>query len=213
MAVVEQLYAELLVNIRSITLFIGVDGDSTAKDLQALLRPDRTSLTVAYGDHRCTTFSLPAAVLGDTSTPLRLLPASNREVTCRLALDGDRWTQIIDDEEPLAPWSARNLRGLECAHCRGCRRTVLSVGAIHEWKDLPSENWAEMMDFWHCHKPDEPSKAEHQAQTDGKGYAASNRLTARPGTGLVDTCHLVVSEADCGAISVGFALPFPIPHM
>lgn len=34
------------------------------------------------------------------------------------------------------------------------------------WKDLPSGNWAEMMDFWHCHKPDPEGGHEHG---DGEG--------------------------------------------
>jgi hypothetical protein len=75
------------------------------------------------------------------------------------------------------------------------------------WKDLPSGNWAEMMDFWHCHKPDphedDPQseataalKLEDQtAQT--KGYGASSRVEAIGRTVLIDVATFLLSEEDC----------------
>lgn len=64
------------------------------------------------------------------------------------------------------PWSARYLPSGEAGlACRGCGAEIVSPGRIKSWKDLPSENWAEMMEFWHCHKPDLPPRPTADQKT------------------------------------------------
>lgn len=69
------------------------------------------------------------------------------------------------------------------------------------WKDLPSGNWAEMMDFWHCHKPDPPEEERNKEGEDPnavvKGYGAGNQLVAVEGTVLVDVTSFLVKGVDC----------------
>jgi ubiquitin-protein ligase E3 D len=70
---------------------------------------------------------------------------------------------------------------------------------IDEFKDLPNENWAEMMDFWHCHKP--PNNSENGANST-KSYSASNKIKSLRGAGLVDLGSFLFHENDCTNIKV-----------
>lgn len=150
-----------------------------------------------------------------------------REISFRLSL--------ANDEEPLkskgevmdefVPWTARDMSPSVRVGCRDCKADILrsfhccasdsaaqgdSMGGW-TWKDLPSGNWAEMMDFWHCHKPDPREESngmthgserldgmspdEHNSQV--KGYGAANSVVSTPGTILVDVATFLVSEVDC----------------
>jgi hypothetical protein len=114
---------------------------------------------------------------------------------------------LIDD---FVPWTAADMSPSTKLRCRGCENVVLDMPRCADgsentgpagwtWKDLPSGNWAEMMDFWHCHKPDPPEGHGHgedpNAQT--KGYGAANQVVATAGTVLVDVATFLVSEVDC----------------
>ncbi|EGW33072.1 uncharacterized protein SPAPADRAFT_150678 [Spathaspora passalidarum NRRL Y-27907] len=50
-----------------------------------------------------------------------------------------------------------------CANCE----TPLIRSEMYTFKDMPSEYWYEMMDFWHCHKPE--SDHDHSHDKDYKG--------------------------------------------
>lgn len=117
---------------------------------------------------------------------------------------------LIDD---FVPWTAADMSPSTRLRCSGCENVILNNPRCADgsgdtspagwtWKDLPSGNWAEMMDFWHCHKPDPPEGHRHvedpNAQT--KGYGAANQVVATAGTVLVDVATFLVSEADCGGL-------------
>ncbi|OCL11743.1 hypothetical protein AOQ84DRAFT_286583, partial [Glonium stellatum] len=95
-----------------------------------------------------------------------------------------------------------------------CEGGLLGLGRVKGWRDLPSENWAEMMDFWHCHKPSEHHDHGHghgglghgEEAGKSKGYAASNRLRAIKGTGFVDLGAFLVREEDCEGVKVSAVL-------
>lgn len=86
--------------------------------------------------------------------------------------------------------------------CRGCTAVIVEKGQVGEWRDLPSENWAEMMDFWHCHKPDDHDHGNAHQHKDTnlasiKGYGANTRFTAQVGVGFVDLASFLLAEDDC----------------
>lgn len=123
------------------------------------------------------------------------------------------------------PWMAGDMGPSTKARCRACGSVVLDdpvcpagAGANYDasagsagwvWKDLPSGNWAEMMDFWHCHKPD---THDHEKDPEGgtvsiqernsqvRGYGAANQVVARPGTVLVDVPSFLVVGEDCKGV-------------
>jgi hypothetical protein len=120
---------------------------------------------------------------------------------------------LVDD---FVPWTAADMSPTTRLRCCGCENIVLDTRSEGwTWKDLPSGNWAEMMDFWHCHKPDPPNGHGHgededpNAQT--KGYGAANQVVATAGTVLVDVATFLVSEADCrGLKKVRIVLVFSL---
>jgi hypothetical protein len=94
--------------------------------------------------------------------------------------------------------------------CKSCEGVIVSKGKIRQWKDLPNENWAEMMDFWHCHKPDEHHLHDHSHDevVGQKGYAAGNRLQAVDGVGFVDLASFLLAEQDCDGAQVSYTFRF-----
>ncbi|KAL1871063.1 hypothetical protein VTK73DRAFT_2259 [Phialemonium thermophilum] len=80
------------------------------------------------------------------------------------------------EDDSAVPWPASDLRAGEPVRCRACGAVLVSVRAIEMWKDLPSENWAEMMEFWHCHKPGEEGHGHaHGHGREGHGQKTEER--------------------------------------
>ena len=65
------------------------------------------------------------------------------------------------------------------------------------------------MEFWHCHKPNEPHDHEHQ--TDKKGYSADSMLAITPSVGLVNATSFILAADDCENIKVGHRVFFILP--
>lgn len=81
---------------------------------------------------------------------------------------------FLDDGQDSNPWSIKQLKRLETKSkingsianaaqfkCKSCESKLISSETITTWKALPSETWAEMMDFWHCHKPSDDGGHNH----------------------------------------------------
>lgn len=140
-----------------------------------------------------------------------------RELSFRMQIDPDDTgdglirpdTEVTGEE--YVPWMAGDMSSYSRLGCRECGNVVLDCapaptdsGSGWVWKDLPSGNWAEMMDFWHCHKPDthDHDHGDHTVSIEKrnsqvKGYGAANRVVASSGTGLVDVATFLVAEDDC----------------
>ena len=149
----------------------------------------------------------------------------NREMSFRMQIDPADAACLVPGEEitgDYVPWMAGDMGPLARLRCRGCENVVLdskcsgfsaasadsdvngtaSTGRV--WKDLPSGNWAEMMDFWHCHKPDshdhdhgDNTVSIEERNSQVKGYGAANQVVAARGTVLVDVPTFLVAESDC----------------
>ena len=111
-------------------------------------------------------------------------------------------------EANYVPWSAPELNSLQPGFsCARCHATVLGRDRIRSWKDLPSENWAEMMDFWHCHKPHEK---DEDTEKGGRLILAKERDTGRrkgglvptQGVGLVGLTYFLIDRVDCVGVDV-----------
>ena len=254
-----RLYAELLPNIRQVTLYVSLPispnnpdtCNNGSSDSSIVLSSDYRRITVAH-NKKTAKLNLPAQV---SETSRERLGFNNEqknkggETSFRLHIDNQQKTEggggqgrgheaneEDEDEVDGVPWSAATLGSETRLRCRQCQNILLrsrleldddlslecgeessrgkkgSNGRI--FKDLPSQNWAEMMDFWHCHKPDEPGHNHGHEHTHGdsgahqdpkmaqdqngtvKGYGASNRVVATPGTVLVDVSSFVVAEED-----------------
>lgn len=197
------LYAELLLHIRTVTLFASLRSHHT-RETKVRLNADGSCITVSHEGCKAT-IRLPIKVdgRGDAALELPAQPPS-KELTLRLQLEEQEGTDMLglmaeERKANIVPWdgvSLSNIGDIEI-RCKNCEGVVLKRGMVTEWKDLPNENWAEMMDFWHCHKPDEHDLHNHLHEVGGqKGYAAGNRLKAAEGVGFVDLTSFLLKEQD-----------------
>ncbi len=209
------LYAELLVNIRQISLAASLpsitsDGPSPRVSIASDCRT--VELTHGAGTGSSTTrLTLPAkAAIGATALPIPDRQKSTATLSWRLPLEPSSLPPSHQADD--MPWSATDLETGCGVACRQCGSNIIPAGAVATWKDLPSENWAEMMEFWHCHKPDHhhhhstdedhsSGKADEKSLA-SRGYGASSAISAQEGIGFVDLTTLLFAETDCQNVTV-----------
>lgn len=210
------IYAELLSNIRQISVIASLDTPCDAAT-KVELAPQGQRVVLTHAGETIS-LNLPGHVAA--SSRLQKPALGSRELSWRLPLaDAPASSALEHLQENEAPWSAKQLGNNPGFACRNCNTTVLKEGVIETWKDLPSENWAEMMEFWHCHKPDVPEHEQNheqnhesngasgQSQADfnaNRGYGANTKFVARPGTAFIDSTTFLLSENDCSGLSVRF---------
>ncbi|EEY19840.1 conserved hypothetical protein [Verticillium alfalfae VaMs.102] len=156
---------------------------------------------------------LPGRVSAPSALPIPSTPPSGPTslawrlpVSTSVALPSTR-----DELQPTVPWSARDLTPRSATACRQCGEAVVPEDRLDVWKDLPSENWAEMMDFWHCHKPHDHDQEKNGDDGDDehltkRGYGANSSIAAQTRVGFVDLTSFLLAEEDCINLR-----PFPIP--
>jgi hypothetical protein len=194
-----ELYSELLTNIRTVTLVASLKTESN-HETKAELSADGQNITVSHEGHTAS-IRLPTQMNGGGTAALTLPARPSKDLTLRLQLEekAPGLLKFENGTENLVPWPASAMN--DGVQCRKCGTNLLRGNAITEWKDLPNENWAEMMDFWHCHKPHEHNH-NHDA-SNSKGYSSSNKFKAVPGNGLVGLSYIILATDDCANIKVG----------
>ncbi|KAF2152963.1 hypothetical protein K461DRAFT_131736 [Myriangium duriaei CBS 260.36] len=199
------LFAEYLGLVHTINLTVQL-GQLTTEELAPSINLEGSIICLEINGEKHSV-TLPASLVQESRISDCLPDSSAKTKTSRLKtlpLNSDNNSQ---DDQYTNPWSAQNLGINLSIHCCGsngfdknCSGLVLPEARISDIKDLPSETWAEMMDLWHCHKPDEPG--ENGTSLTTKGYSATSKLTARSGTVFVDTLSFLVSEQDCTNVRV-----------
>lgn len=197
-----QLYAELLLNIKSLTLS-GTIRSKATQETKATLTTDGSEICVRHEGHEAT-IRVPAKKLGSAKATLDVPANCTEPINARVQIEGDLSDLITlrdDHSGNISPWSAPSLCTESSVSCAACSAPLIRPRALAQWKDLPSEGWAEMMDFWHCHKPEIGRKPVDDNDLGAlKGYGADNKLQAVKGTGLVDQSTFLVSPEDSLAI-------------
>lgn len=190
------IYAELLLHIRQVAV-LAILPSPANPSTHIGISADSKTLSLEHEGQRAIA-ELPCPVLGianrreDTSQQelsFRLQPSA----AARLPTPGRLPAGDV-------PWSASTLSPNMQIACKGCKR--LLVRPVQTWKDLPSGGWAEMMELWHCHKPNVPGSSDHSSTSSIKGYGASNTIGPSPGTALVDIGHFVLADEDCIGLQV-----------
>lgn len=210
------LYAELLANIRQISLAAALPSPCDSSTRVAI-SADCQTVELKHRGSTCA-LKLPGkASLGGVVLPIQDKQHGSTSLEWRLPLDASSLPPA--NQADNTPWSATDLDAESGVDCRGCANNIVRSGSVKVWKDLPSGNWAEMMEFWHCHKPD-----HHHHHHDGKtgkagnqslamrGYGASSSISARKGVGFVDLTTLLLDETDCQPLTVScFRRKCPVP--
>ena len=202
------LYAEHLLNIRTLSIQAALSTVSN-KETRATLSADGSILTLTH-ENETASIKLPINLSPnqESNITLTIPPVPSKTLTFRVSLeekeDVDRsvLSEDRDEQGNVIPWTASSLTPETEIQCRCCDGILVERGRIATWKDLPSEGWAEMMDFWHCHKPDEGHEYDRAKST--KGYAASSQLHVEAGVALVDPLDFVLLPEDCTNVKVGW---------
>jgi len=192
-------YAELLLNIRTLTVAISLPSLSSSLTCLELTEDCKAIHLIHHCEERI--IKLPAKVL-PVKLPIPDVPSSTLNVRLHINASEPLMALAADQGDNTYPWTASSLHSSDALTCRICANVFVAAYTIHQWKDLPSENWAEMMDFWHCHKPEVPAKMCADDAADLKGYSASSHLSARSNTGFVDVCQFLFSQGDCSGLEV-----------
>lgn len=198
------LYAEHLRNIRCLSIQASLKTAANGQTA-ATLSADGNTLSLAH-EGETATIRLPVAVPDHhNSATLRIPAVATRDLSFRLqiredvAVDG----QLPDDggqrPENILPWTARSLTTSSEIRCKKCHQLLVDRARISIWKDLPSESWAEMMEFWHCHKPDTSGEHNHAGH---KGFSADSMLALELGVGMVNPIEFLVMKDDTRNIKV-----------
>ncbi|KAL7268745.1 hypothetical protein RUND412_008614 [Rhizina undulata] len=183
-------YAELLSNLRIIWLTITLP---TPSNPSTKLIPSTPDLLFLHHDSKIYPIRLPSPLPRESLKAFDIPPPPDETtLSYRLPIDAS----VLKDGGNTVPWSASSMTDVSI-HCKSCRAETVPVGKVPTWKNLPSGNWAEMMDFWHCHKPH-----SHDAgcANPGKTDAFSGGFAAEPGIGLVDLTYFLLNPGDCGNV-------------
>ncbi|KAH8794578.1 HECT-like ubiquitin-conjugating enzyme-binding-domain-containing protein [Hyaloscypha sp. PMI_1271] len=187
------MYAELLSNIRQISVIVALE-EPCDLTTRVELSADGWRFILRHSEE-ASSLSLPGQVSPGFQLQRPVFGA--KELTWRLPLAGEPTCTSMDTmQSNCAPWSAKYLGKETEFVCRGCGSEIVKKGSIGTWRDLPSENWAEMMDFWHCHKPEVPDGHVEQSAAN-RGYGANTKFTPTPGIGFVDLTSFLLADTDC----------------
>ncbi|KAI1089623.1 ubiquitin-conjugating enzyme E2-binding protein [Rostrohypoxylon terebratum] len=202
------IYSELLSNIRQVSAVCLLPTPSL-ETTSAVISSDSLVFTIHHNGVKASV-RLPGQVRVSNPPREQKLPQLHevgaQYLSWRLPLATTPEQHVVSTPEfQTIPWSANDLQSESPVTCRTCRAVIVEPGTIKVWKDLPSENWAEMMEFWHCHKPHDHGHGhshDHDENLTSKGYGASSRISAQDSVGFVDLTSFLLSETDVSASSI-----------
>lgn len=203
------IYAEFLPRLGRISVVIHLPTPSTHKT-KVLAAGDALHLIVDH-DGVSTRLRLPVKnrIAGE-HLPGEVPPGHNK-ISWRLLPTPEETQAALHTAADSVPWSAAGLKPGRRIACQGCDEPIITEETIKAFKDLPSENWAEMMEFWHCHKPaggqatDAAANTQSKASEDdlaSRGYGANSIIAAQNSVGLVDLMTILFSRNDCNCLLV-----------
>lgn len=209
------LYAEHLLNIRTLSIQACLSTVSN-KETKAKLSADGSVLTLDHeGESASVRLPISLSPNRQSNVILTIPAVPSRDLTFRIQLEEKEGVTngvLSNGAQPesgnVVPWTANSLSGETEVRCKSCEAILVERGTVGDWKDLPSEGWAEMMDFWHCHKPNEAHQPEHGALK--KGYAADRHVALEEGVGMVDAASFLLHRENCQNIMVGYTTFLPL---
>ncbi|CAN6605744.1 hypothetical protein TRVA0_003S00496 [Trichomonascus vanleenenianus] len=195
MAVLRYL-AEYLARIRSVALSIEVED---GLNVEQLVFQSTEKAIVHYtkdGESHTAEIVLPEQVSASVAERIYSTDVETKTLSYRFPaspelLEHSKPMSFLDNPNVRMPWPASELNSQEWIQvvCGGCSTVIIKAKRITRWQQLPSEHWAEMMDFWHCHKPDEGH--DHF----NPNYAV-NRFVPKTGVGMVGMSYFLICPGD-----------------
>ena len=194
------IHAEVLANIRQTSVDVQLSTPATEATSAKLDRAGSRLIIAHAGVEEWLLLPMPVA----PETQLHPIPAGRSSHSLRLPLDSSCKLEVFCPEEQAIPWTATDLDASVEIKCQACLHPLLHANTIKHWKDMPSDNWAEMMDLWHCHKPivDDDNGSQPDGNATTKAYGANTAISAQPGTAFADITTLIIDPGDCEGVKV-----------
>ena len=213
-----KLYAEYLPNLRQINVFATLPSPSWKWTRAFKILPKTLKVYHRIGpadeDDLEVSMSLPyflkeAHYAEYDVAAIFQLPVSKGTSHLFWRLDADRSSPSTMQQRFLGTnsmenWSERVLKSGARVACAKCFHPLTK--GVNAWKNLPSGGWADMMDLWHCHKPDVPRQSTKGAGST-KGYAAAKTLKPSEDCALVDVGSFYFAQGQLLDLEV-MILPF-----
>jgi ubiquitin-protein ligase E3 D len=202
------LYAETLTHIKQLTLHATLQTEKN-EHTKVLVSSDKKIITVLH-EGESSAIYLPTQISG---TAYVTFPYDRRtEISTRLQIEDSEQLYEPKEESGLVevPWSAGSMSEQTSITCSQCDATILSTGQTSDWRDMPSESWADLMDLWYCHKPHDNNIQDNDHAAQVRGFSAKSKLVAGPGLCLIDTVSFLLDRHDCANIEV--SPPFCLSH-
>jgi hypothetical protein len=187
------LYAEFLLNIRQVTLYATLK-NKQGEEVKAHIFSDRKSITVTH-DGDSGRIIYPSGISGTAEVHIPLTTANVISLRFDIVEDGPSRNDRLEVAND-SPWPAHCLGPETSIACRQCRKIVVHPKQ-RTWQDLPRSDWADMMDFWHCHRP----PLEDAATICRSDYHIGPPVLG-DGVGLVDIGHIELLERECVSVAV-----------
>lgn len=192
------LYAEFLLNISQVTIHASLNVQGRTDKL-AYLYSDRQRIRVQYADEEAT-ITYPTGITGKATAHIPLEAASSLSLRLEILEKGNpvwRALEVTND----SPWTASSFTKDTRIACRSCRTHLLREDDnLVQWKDLPRDGWAEMMDLWHCHKPDQ--NTDNDLSIKKEVFDTASRPAVTKGTAFIDICDIIIDFGNCKDINV-----------
>lgn len=151
---------EYLPNIRCVTIIV------TEVDKLLLKSVNSEDLTIEYmnqnNEQKQATIFLPSEI--EVSNSYKFIKGKSNEYSVRLKCPIDCGTKI---NPPITitdgKWDKKELSQLTrfSIRCKTCSKSIIDPSNCKKLNVMPSIYWAELMDYWHCHKPDVGSSHEY----------------------------------------------------
>ncbi|CDO92185.1 unnamed protein product [Kluyveromyces dobzhanskii CBS 2104] len=180
--------------IRAVHVWVEHDGDDL---ISHEISTDGKHLNVHSSKKGLTVVDLPCAVKSNSKPVFQ----KNKLWNIRLNAAGkdkafDRSSNYIM-ESLGAKWMRKDLvKHPFSFDCKCCSSPLISSVECERIRDMPSEFWAEFMDYWHCHKPDVQTRQHFENNRDGndsdEGGITSNTLFHRYSSPLMPSIGEIV---------------------
>lgn len=202
-------------NLRTVQVMLYGGDTAQATDLELeVTRPGDAVVTSRSDPKVRITIELP------TPVPLgQRVPFTNADghVEARLAALPTASSALSFNSAITHALSAPNLRQLapRSLCCTHCDREIAEFPSDVQFKDLPSEHWAEMLEVWMCHA--DPAFTAHIAKQTRDGFWPSTNTVLVGGSYLLvagsDVCKDRLVEQDTSNVSRRVSIPSPTPGL
>ncbi|RCK55466.1 hypothetical protein Cantr_04109 [Candida viswanathii] len=162
-------FTEYLPRLNTISVVTDVSEDFKLEEIASVSLITPQELSIQAKDAPPIKIKLPVSITEIKISGVRL---SNNTLSFSIKLSGTSQDTVPFTDQTIEQWSCKDLTKtpkLGSHHsfkfvCRNCQQQLIDSSRFN-FKDMPSELWYEMMDFWHCHKPE--NHEEHKKDYKG----------------------------------------------